>query len=116
MANKEKWDLIHKLAFYCNDESTSRAYIILVTEMIAELPNSACRCRDHGQQYLKEHPMESMIGWTDRAGHPIGMFVWSWRFHNSVNIRLGREPLDWDSALKEHQPETCDEICTAPKR
>jgi hypothetical protein len=49
-------------------------------------------CSQHCTKYIKEHPLEDFID------EDVGMFRWSWLFHNAVNSRLGKNQVDWDTA------------------
>lgn len=58
-----------------------------VQGVIAELPaNCVCECRAEAEKWVVANPLEG------------DLLVWSVRFHNDVNLRLGREEWSVDEA------------------
>lgn len=55
-------------------------------------------CRKHIREYMDEHPFSPFIELKNNKGREIGMFKWSWMFHNAVNIRLYKPYLNWENA------------------
>lgn len=61
---------------------------MLLRTVFLELP---CReCRLHFQAYQREDPPAYGAGW----------FAWTVRFHNAVNVRLGRAPWTLEEAAR----------------
>jgi len=43
----------------------------------------------------------------------LGMFIWSWQYHNKVNVRLGKKGISWQEAyqkFKRHES-SCTSVC-----
>ena len=49
------------------------------------------KCRKHALQYLEENNPSNYKDIYDENGELIGMFQWTWKFHNDVNIRLNEK-------------------------
>lgn len=63
------------------------------------------KCRGHINEYVEANPIEHYWNVTDNNGNPIGLFQWSWIFHNAVNERINKERpddphpyVDWNTA------------------
>lgn len=83
------WHVIHLTAAWATSEPKIKFFIEWIHEVIQEkLPCE--ECRGHMKRYLEEHP----------PGAEVNMFVWSWKFHNAVNTRLGKETFDFETAKK----------------
>ena len=114
MANHNTWELIHRLAVYCVDDVTTDAYLVLIDQIFKQLPDDECRCRTHAQEYVREHPINELRGYTDDRGRPIGVFFWSWRFHNKVNRDLGKRLVPWPEAFSAYYGTQCESVCSRP--
>ena len=69
-------------------------------------------CIRHLEIFCKNHPFDNYKGITNREGHDIGMFQWTWMLHNSVNIRLGKPRMDFDTAYNMYKNHTqCHSKC-----
>lgn len=61
-----------------------------------QIDNMRCECRDHAKQYMLENPPENMIGFR-LQGEEVGLLLWVWMFHNTVNKRLNKTYVpQWD--------------------
>lgn|SRR5690554_4702192 len=91
------WREMHEYAYSCNTVHETDAFNVWIYNLAARF---FCeRCKRHFQSYLLEHPVEL-------SPDP---FEWSWRFHNAVNIRLGKDPYPLVSALKDvNNPVGCE--------
>jgi hypothetical protein len=49
-------------------------------------------------KYMEKHPIDRYFTWKYNK-EDLGMYRWSWEFHNSVNERLGKQVMTWDMAL-----------------
>ncbi len=67
-------------------------------------------CRQHATQYLKDNPIEDFKGIKNSDGELIGMFKWTWTFHNAVNKRLDKPQVDWNTAYNMYT--NTDAICS----
>jgi hypothetical protein len=109
------WFTFHIMGLLSTDEVTINCYINFVTDIIDKLP--CLDCRKHAQKYLKNEPPQSYRFYEDEKGNKNGMFYWSWKFHNSVNIRLGKELLQYNDALSMYtnlskNEQACSHLCT----
>ena len=92
------WTFIHIKAKMATDEQT------FIDEMYFHYYNFPClNCRKHIQEYMNTHPFEHFSGMTNSSGRQIGMFRWSWLFHNTVNQRLEKPYMDWDTACEMYE-------------
>ena len=42
---------------------------------------------------------------------PLGLFVWAWKFHNTVNARLKKPIMSWDTVITLYS-ELDDKVCS----
>ena len=91
------WAWTHTLA---KNAQTDEGKKIFVNHMELMRQLYPCEvCRPHIDEYIRNNPMRHF--WNvrhDRTGQEIGMFKWSWMFHNAVNRRLGKEIMDFEKA------------------
>lgn len=72
---------------------------------------SCLKCREHALEYLSTHPLDEYKKLRNFEGEKIGMFKWTWEFHNSVNLRLGKHNLDFETAYNMYKSE--DQLCSS---
>ncbi len=91
------WFIIHHKASKAITLETKLEFIQFIKELSIEFP--CVVCSEHMIEYIKNHPFDSFMDITvdDRD---IGMFKWSWIFHNNVNTRLRKSYMDWNTAYK----------------
>lgn len=91
------WFAIHIMAISAKTVEQKKHFISFMKNICN---NFKCMdCRNHCQEYIKNHPMEDFMHVLNESGDDIGMFKWSWIFHNAVNARLpGKKSLDWATA------------------
>jgi hypothetical protein len=98
------WFSIHTLAaiadsrvnFSSRNTSSQKEFCQMIRHLISRFPYS--KCRNNALLYISEHPPELYIGRVDENGISIGMFLWSWEFHNCVNRRLKKCEVHWKTA------------------
>jgi len=76
--------------------------------------NFSCKnCRKHINQYMETHPFDDLRNLRNEDGERIGMFKWSWLFHNAVNTRIGKPHVDWETAVEMFYGDTgvCSKNC-----
>ena len=76
--------------------------------------NFSCKkCRKHIQQYMETHPFDDLKNLRNEEGERIGMFKWSWLFHNAVNTRIGKPYVEWETAVEMFykEQEVCSKNC-----
>lgn len=102
------WYSIHILAKNAITEAKKNEFIDYMYLLSVEFPCG--NCRNHIQVYLNEHPFDPFMNLVNEKGEDVGMFKWTWMFHNAVNARLHKPILDWDTAWEMF--ETGKEVCT----
>jgi hypothetical protein len=93
------WDVIHRVAFKARTHDEQLKFIELMKTICYGFHCTICK--DHCTEYIKNHPMEEYLDIlveinSEKIG--LGLFVWSWKFHNSVNARIGKPIMNWDTA------------------
>lgn len=84
-----------------------------VEDVIDLISNLRCLvCREHALEYLDKNPPHRAFGYTYK-GQEMGAFRWVWNFHNTVNVRLGKPLLDFESAVSLYYDEAsnCSSTC-----
>lgn len=81
------WFTMHTFAKMCDRQKKERQHFIsFLNNVIRKLP---CKvCRKHSNLYINEHPLKD-----DEE-----VFMWTWKFHNNVNERLGKRVVPYEEA------------------
>lgn len=114
------WMLLHQKASKADTKEKQLKYIEFVKDVCEHFP---CHfCRNHCKSYIQEHPLEKYFNVyiKDETGKKvvIGMFLWSWKFHNAVNIRLQKPIMNWDTVytmyyiLPNQEKKICSKSCS----
>ena len=97
------WFNIHMEALAISKQSScSKAksmidnYIEYLNRILPELPCDVCK--NHATNYIKENSPEEYRDVKDEEGNYIGMFLWTWIFHNAVSTRLNKPTLSLETA------------------
>lgn len=93
------WYLIHKESLVCEPKK----YIDFIYRLYKNFPCKACK--QHFERYLQENPPEEYLTLQ------YGLFIWSWKFHNLVNKRLGKPVISFDTALEMYTNEKDCNMC-----
>jgi len=102
------WFTIHIMAKHADTPERKNQFIDYMYLLSAEFPCG--KCRNHIQEYLRNNSFDPFMNIKNENGEDIGMFKWSWLFHNTVNIRLHKPYLDWDTAWGMY--DSGREVCT----
>ena len=109
------WNVIHRLAFCANTKDKQKIFIYDMREICKGFP---CKnCVQHCSKYIEDNPLEVCIGVvTEMNGEKkqLGMFIWTWKFHNIVNARLNKPYMTWDTAYNMYSHENslvCSQEC-----
>ena len=54
------------------------------------------KCRKHGTEYASSHLLIHPINDADE----LSLFKWVWKFHNTVNERIGKQTVSFEEAVK----------------
>lgn len=93
------WNLLHRVSFKARNRQQQLSFIELTKETCYGF--SCGTCKGHCTEYIKNHPLEEYLDvLVDINGEliAIGMFVWTWKFHNAVNARIGKPIMSWETA------------------
>jgi hypothetical protein len=107
------WFMLHLQA---TDATTPEKIANFISTLNLVIENLKCaECRSHAMEYLKTHPIEPFINLRNDSGRLIGMAKYVWKFHNTVNIRLGKSEVDWETAFLMYSTfaGTCTKDCGA---
>lgn len=81
-----RWQSIHTTAAWVDNSEKFRFFNQWIRDQIEHLP---CQdCINHARDYINMNPPEN----SEDA------FIWSWRFHNAVNRRLGKPDMEYTTA------------------
>lgn len=101
-----RWQSIHVTAAWANTPDKVKIFNMWIRDQIEHLP---CEdCRNHAREYIQYNP-------PDHAEDP---FIWSWRFHNAVNRRLGKPEIEYNIAKElylDGKITICNEGCGGSK-
>lgn len=93
------WNVIHRRAAKATMRQEQLQFISFMKDVCYNFP--CLVCRGHCTEYINNHPIEDYLdAVVDIGGQklPIGLFVWSWKFHNAVNIRIKKPIMSWLTA------------------
>ena len=111
------WMLIHTRARLATTRDLQLDFINFMKDTCSGFPCTVCK--GHCTTYIQNHPLEEYLDiLVDVHGekHMLGMFVWSWRFHNAVNARIKKPIMSWDTAYNlyaESSSLVCSKSCMA---
>jgi hypothetical protein len=93
------WNIIHQVAWRARTPEAQQWFIEFMKELCYHFP--CVVCRGHCSEYIKNHPIEDYLEVTieiEKQKVPLGLFIWTWKFHNAVNTRLRKPVMSWDTA------------------
>lgn len=102
------WYCIHRMARDATTNDKKVKFKEFIENMIQNLPCQTCV--DHATTYYKSRPLDQFWNMKEN-GDDIGLFRWSWEFHNTVNQRLKKPIVNWENAKKLFSQE--DGVCTS---
>lgn len=91
-----QWYTLHSQAKRAINEDKKKRFVEFVYEVRDDM--RCDKCRNHMTEYLQHNPFEPYWNIVGKSGEPVGMFKWTWNFHNAVNSRLGKPIMDWETA------------------
>lgn len=82
------WFKIHSDGVAAKTQSLKESFVININALC---DGFKCKhCQPHFRKYINDHPIENYFNIKDKKGIDIGIFKWTWEFHNAVNLRLGK--------------------------
>jgi hypothetical protein len=82
------WFKIHTDGIAAITQSLKESFIVNINALC---DGFKCKhCQPHFRKYINEHPIENYFNIKNKKGIDIGIFQWTWEFHNAVNLRLGK--------------------------
>lgn len=88
------WHALHLAGAHAVDESGMRFFKRLVDIYCKSFP--CVKCREHLRKFRDNHPLTQYVSMKEN-GREVGMAQWTWLLHNSVNRRLGKPEMSWDT-------------------
>ena len=88
------WLNIHIVSLDCDNDDKINNFINYINLIASKLPCG--QCKNHFLKYLNKNPLENYILDPDY----LGMFKWSWKFHNTVNFFLKKPIINLESAIQ----------------
>lgn len=106
MASQEKisvkdgpaeWHLMHSSAYEAQTEEEKQRVKWLIENICKHF---RCKeCSGHCKSYSEANPIQD--SWTVmHNGRDVGLFIWTWKFHNAVNQRINKKVLDFETVLE----------------
>ena len=92
------WFFIHSLALSSTSIDDQNFFKIIIYKIINGLPCK--RCKNHGLIFWEKNPIENYYNITDKEKGKIGLFKWSWEFHEAANKGLKKKGLSFDKAYQ----------------
>lgn len=98
------WFSIHITAKNAITKDSKDAFIQFMELLRNTFP--CLKCRKHINEYMDKNPIRDFYMIRDDKGNDIGMFKYSWLFHNTVNTRLNKPYIDWNTAWSMYSDDT----------
>jgi hypothetical protein len=102
------WNAIHTIAYHARTLKEQQEAINVITNICIYFPCETCR--KHAIDYIKENPMEVYL--MTKYKEDNGIFVWTWKFHNAVNYRIGKHIMSMDLANHLYDTKKTNKICS----
>jgi hypothetical protein len=102
-----EWHSIHTTAADADTSEKFKFFCTWVRNQVNHLPCG--ECTNNANAWFKDNPPEK----AEDA------FIWSWRFHNSVNKHLGKPEMEYNTAKQiylEGGYKICDQGCDEGKK
>ncbi len=90
------WLTIHILAILVKTDNDIDQFIKSLHNIFDKIPCNECYL--HTIDYLRLVPPYLFRNVINNKMERIGMFIWSWKFHNNVNLRLNKSLIDYETA------------------
>lgn len=109
------WNVLHRRAVKSNSHKEQLDFIEFMKDICDGFP--CVICKNHCEEYIKNHPMDEYLDIkVDINGDKksLGMFIWTWKFHNAVNTRIKKPIMSWDTAYNiymEKESLVCSKNC-----
>lgn len=104
------WYAIHTMAMSCEDIDSCLFFIQFLKAIIESFPCE--KCRIHAMKFIEKNSLEKYLHITNDIDEHIGMFKWTWEFHNSANRGLNKPVISFAEAWKLYSvPSICVEDC-----
>jgi hypothetical protein len=114
------WNIMHRYAFKSRTSVEQKTFINFMKELCSGFPCEVCR--GHCKEYIMNNPMESYVDKTinvDGENIVLGLFIWTWKFHNAVNARLKKSVMSWDTAYNlysDNDSLVCSSSCSESEK
>jgi len=108
------WHCIHTLSIIANTIEKQRSFIETMKNLCEKFPCSVCG--KHCKEYIEHNEMEKYIGIfveIDDVKNYVGLFIWTWKFHNAVNVRTKKKLMSWDTAYNIYNNSKNLHLCSA---
>ena len=112
------WNVIHRQAWRARTLETQQVFIDFMKDVCSQFP--CIMCRGHCSEYINNHPLEAYVDVKVHMNGQklgLGLFIWTWKFHNAVNTRLRKPMMSWDTAyslysdLQDSNNLVCSKTC-----
>lgn len=113
------WFIIHKWAINCKNTEDRKRFCRTMKKICDDFP--CINCSNHCKDYMEKHPIESYIDVKmkiDGVEQDVGLFFWTWKFHNAVNERLKKDTISLEKAYRLYtvKPNVCSIECMKSKQ
>lgn len=97
------WFVIHVLAKNCQNTEDEKRFLEFMIMLSKNFPCDTCKYEL--TTYLKNNPLSHIYNFLDSRNAyrtRVGYFYWTYRFHNSVNKKLGKPVLPFDEVYNQY--------------
>jgi hypothetical protein len=86
------WASWHLKSLYSD---TKDKKIEVARNIALDISNFPClKCKNHSKEYVTKNPLLYAVNNKD----PYSMFIWTFKFHNEVNLRIGKKVYEFEEA------------------
>ncbi|SNW62931.1 ERV/ALR sulfhydryl oxidase [Orpheovirus IHUMI-LCC2] len=105
------WYIFHSNALVADESNSDQEKNCFISQFKTTCYNFRClNCRKHATEYIEKNPIEPM------KNVEYGLFKYTFTFHNTVNKRIGKAIIDYETAFnmyKNRDDAACSIICGA---
>lgn len=108
------WYIIHKIAYLVTVTLDEDDAIVKIKRLIDIFPCDDCS--NHGKNYYMNNPIEMYKGVKDNNEKLIGIYLWTFYFHNAVNAKLKKPAMRLEDSYQLYSgDEKCEDLCDISK-
>ena len=88
------WAVMHIDSFNAKTYESKIVTANMIARLVTKFP--CLQCRRHATEYTSHNPLIHAVNDHDA----LSLFRWVWKFHNTVNKRIGKPVITFEEAVR----------------